>query len=148
MKLEEAIKGKFRNEYHKASLNILFTHTVLGEKIAPLFKKNDITSQQFNVLRILRGQHPKSINIKDIKERMLDKNSDVSRIIDRLFIKKLILRQESKTDRRQKDVKISPAGLQLLSEMDGCEQAMDNLLANLSLEEVKQLNFLLDKIHQ
>lgn len=146
MKLEEEIKSKFRNEYHKARLNIMFTHSILGEKIIPLFKNNNITAQQFNVLRILRGQHPQSINIKDIKERMLDKNSDVSRIIDRLFIKKLILRQESKTDRRQKDVKIAPTGLQLLQQMDGCEQAMDDLLANLSLNEVKQLNFLLDKI--
>lgn len=108
--------------------------------------KYGLAAPQFNVLRILRGQHPDAASIGLIKERMLDKNSDVSRIVERLFKKKLIERKESKSDRRQKEVLLTKKGLELLEKMAFCEKQEDAVLSNLNKKEVKVLNELLDKI--
>jgi DNA-binding MarR family transcriptional regulator len=146
MNLEDEIKSTFRNNSHKALVNIYYTSNVLGEQFYKMLKKHGLAAPQFNVLRILRGQYPKAVSVGLIKERMLDKNSNVSRIIDRLYNKGLVERKESKTDRRQKDILISKKGLDLLSEMGECEQNEDQLLSNLSEEEIQLLNDLLDKI--
>ena len=95
MKIEEEIKSHFRNEYHKALVNIYYTNSMLVEELQIALKKYGITTQQYNILRILRGQHQKAVSIGTIRERMLDKNSDVSRIIERLKVKKLVSRGES-----------------------------------------------------
>ncbi len=145
MKLEEEIKSHFRNEYHKALVNIYYTNCVLVEEFQRLLGEYGITPQQFNVLRILRGQHPESVSIGAIRERMLDKNSDVSRIIERLKVKGVVARNESKDDRRLKDVKITAKGLSLLKKMDKCDEQVDAFLSKLSKKEVTQLNDLLDK---
>jgi len=146
MKLEDEIKSNFRNNSHKALVNIYYTSNILGEHFYKMLKKYGLAAPQFNVLRILRGQYPKAASISLIKERMLDKNSNVSRIVERLFNKGLVERKESKTDRRQKDILISKKGLDLLSEMGECEQNEDQLLSNLNEEELQLLNDLLDKI--
>lgn len=146
MKLEDEIKSKFRNDYHKALVNLYYTNNVIGEQFFKMMKEYGLAAPQFNVLRILRRQHPDAVSIGLIKERMLDKNSDVSRIVDRLYKKKLVERKESKTDRRQKDVVITKKGLELLDKMTICEKKEDNILSKLSKKEVKLLNELLDKI--
>lgn len=146
MKIEEEIKSKFRNENQKALVNLHYTNLVLGNSMNQILKELDVSLQQFNVLRILRGQYPMSASIGLIKERMLDQNSDVSRIIDRLKQKKLVSRKECKSDRRQKDVLISTAGLELLNSFDQQEIEMDSLTKGLDENELKNLNNLLDKL--
>lgn len=147
MLLEEEIKGRFRNEYHKGLINLTYTTKQLGYEFYQALKQHDITEQQYNVLRIIRGFRADApLSIGFIKERMLDKDSDVSRIVDRLFQKNMVSRNENATDRRQKSVDITDTGLELLSSMLECEMKIDNLLQNLSEEEVTQLNLLLDKI--
>lgn len=146
MKIEDEIKSKFRNENHKALVNLYYTETLLSGYFQNMLKKYGLAEPQFNVLRILRGQIPHAASIGLIKERMVNKNSDVSRIIERLFIKGLVERKECNVDRRQKDVIISKKGLVLLNKMAACEEQEDKLLDNLSKDEVRQLNYLLDKI--
>jgi len=110
-------------------------------------KKHEITEQQYNVLRILRGFRSEApLSIGFIKERMLDKDSDVSRIVDRLYEKEMVSRKENVADRRQKDIEITAKGLSLLDSMFECERNADKLLINLTEEEIKEFNRLLDKI--
>ena len=147
MKIEEEIKGRFRNEYHKGLINITYTANHLNYEFYQSLKKHGLAEQQYNVLRILRGFRSEApLSIRFIKERMLDKDSDVSRIVDRLFQKALVSRVENRKDRRQKSVAITEAGLALLDKMFNCEQKADTLLSNLSMEEVAELNRLLDKV--
>lgn len=146
MKIEDELKSRFRNDYHKLTVNLLLTTSRLSECFQHSIKDYDITLTQFNVLRILRGQNQKPVSIGIIKERMIDRNSDVSRILDRLVQKKLVERTENEKDRRQKDVKISKAGLTLLKEIDVWENKMDKHLKHLSDTEVKKLNDMLDKL--
>jgi len=146
MKIEDELKSKFRNDYHKLMVNIFLTSTRLGDKFQKSMKVYDITPAQYNVLRILRGQNQKAVSVGLIKERMIDRNSDTSRIIERLVQKKLIERTENTEDRRQKDVRITTKGLNVLSEIDACEQAMDQHLMHLTPEEVKTMSTLLDKL--
>jgi len=110
------------------------------------FKKYGITGQQFNVLRILRGQHPKPATIKLLKERMLDKMSDTSRIVDRLLKKELVKKTICKGDRRLVDIIISERGKKILEKLDACNEQMDSVLKRLSVADAKKLNQLLDKI--
>ncbi|NMC99139.1 MAG: MarR family transcriptional regulator [Bacteroidales bacterium] len=147
MRIEDEIKGRFRNEYHKGLINLRYTVNYLSYNFMQELKKHDITESQYNVLRILRGfQNEAPLTVGFIKERMLDKSSDVSRIVDKLFNKKLVNRIENTKDRRQKLVSITEKGLDLLNKMYDCEIKADLLLKNLSLEEVQDLNFILDKI--
>lgn len=147
MQLEKEIHQKqFRNENQKGIVNILFTYSWLITRIKRFLKPYGITPQQFNVLRILKGQYPQPISTSVIRERMLDKMSDVSRMVDRLLDKTLILRTPCSTDKRLVDVVISEQGLQLLNTIDARGQEMDALMNNLSTEEVQLLNQLLDKI--
>ncbi len=148
MGIENEIKSKFRNEYHKALVNLYYTNNVIGEQFFKMLNEYGLAAPQFNVLRILRGQYPNAASIGLIKERMLDKNSDVSRIVDRLFKKKLVERKEGKSDRRQKDVLITKMGLELLEKMAVCENQEDAILSNLNKKEVNLLNELLDKIRE
>ena len=147
MTLEEEIRQKkFRSEEHKAIINIYYTNCFITSKIGSFLKKFELTLQQYNILRILRGQKAKPIPMFEIKNRMLDKNSDVSRIVERLRLKKLLERKICRNDRRQMDVKIIQSGLDLLSKMDIIDQQSDKILSFLSEKEAKQLNVLLDKI--
>lgn len=149
MKIEDEIKGRFRNNYHKGLINLKYTVNHLSYKFLQFLKKHDLTEQQYNILRVLRGFRKEgSKSISFLKERMLDKGSDVSRILDKLFAKSLISRKEGTIDRRQKDVEITEKGLELLSEMDEIELKVDTFLKNLTKKEVIELNRLLDKIRE
>lgn len=147
MRLEDEIKQtSFRNEYHKLAVNLIFTHSWLMSKIYELLDKYDLTPQQFNLLRILRGQYPQPASITLLKERMLDKMSDASRLVERLVAKGLVERRVCSEDRRKVDVVISKKGLKVLQKIDEKDEEMDNFLKNLSINEAEQLNSLLDKL--
>lgn len=148
MNIQDEIKSKFKNEYLKARVNIHYTHNYLNSLLIEILKPFNLSPSQFNVLRILRGQYPNTSNIGLIKERMLDKNSDISRVIDRMLVKKLVNRSECKLDRRQKDIQISKLGLEYLSKIDEQEKEFDNQMRHLTNDEVIQLNNLLDKIRK
>jgi DNA-binding MarR family transcriptional regulator len=147
MSLEQDIHQEtFRNQYQKAIINILFTENYLVTRMTDVFKDFDITRQQYNVLRILRGQFPEPATINLIKDRMLDKMSDSSRIVERLRAKDLVERADGRTDKRSVEITISHKGLELLKEMQPKVNDLEKLLHNLSVEETRDLNFLLDKI--
>jgi len=147
MKLEDEIKqNSFRNEYHKLAVNLIFTNSWLMSKIYELLDEYDLTPQQFNLLRILRGQYPKPASITLLKERMLDKMSDASRLVERLLAKGMVERKICPEDRRKVDVVITKKGLKLLEKIDKTDNEMDNYLKNLSEVEAKKLNELLDKL--
>ncbi|HOX83008.1 MAG TPA: MarR family transcriptional regulator [Chryseolinea sp.] len=147
MALEKDIQQTdFRNEYQKGLLNICYTYYFLISHVNELFKKHDITRQQYNVLRILRGQHPNQVSVYSIRDRMLDKMSDASRIVERLRLKELVIRKSAEKDKRAAAVSISDQGLALLEAMEPETEIMDSLLSNLSEKEVQLLNTLLDKI--
>lgn len=148
MRLEEEIKQKnFKNEYEKGIINLIYTYNWLDTRMKAFFKAYDITPQQFNILRILRGQHPNPCTVNLLKERMLDKMSDASRIVERLRIKKLLVRNISSKDRRSVDIMISQAGLDLLEKLDSdIEQVHKDIFTNLTPHEASQLNALLDQM--
>ncbi len=146
MTIQDEIKSNFKNEYLKARVNIHFTHNFLNNQLIDVLKPLQITPTQFNVLRILRGQYPKTSSIGLLKDRMLDKNSDISRIVDRMFAKKLVVRKECKLDRRQKDIQITQLGLDYLAKVDIHELELDKRMHLLTIKEVAQLNSLLDKL--
>ena len=147
MTIEEELKGRFRNDYHKGLINLTYTARQLSYEFFQSLKSHNITEQQYNVLRILRGFRSEApLCIGFIKERMLDKDSDVSRIIDRLYEKELVSREENPTDRRLKTKEITEKGLGLLDRLFDCEKKADTLLNNLSDNEISELNALLDKI--
>lgn len=148
MKLEEEIQQqKFRNEYQKGVVNIIYTFGWLRGRLTRAFKKHNISMQQYNVLRILNGQFPKGISTSEIRKRMLDKMSDVSRIVDRMEKLSLVEKSKDKRDRRLIEVKITARGKILLEKMKSIEKETDDLIREkLTKEEAQQLNFLLDKI--
>ncbi len=146
MKIEEEIKQKkFKSPHQKAVLNLLFTANWVQNKQRELFEPFGVTGQQYNMLRILRGQHPKPIPAVEIKSRMLDKNSDVSRLLDRLIGKKLVQKNQCPNDKRASDVSITETGLELLTNLDSAINNLDANFLTLSKEEAKQLSDLLDK---
>ena len=147
MKLEEEIKQiEFRSEFHKAVVNLIFTGNWIHLRNSIFLKGYGLTSQQFNVLRILRGQHPEPVSVNEIISRMLDKMSNVSRIIDKLVAKELVDRKECPRDRRQVDVFITKKGMEVLAKIDIESLNRDEEILNLSLPEAKKLNMLLDKL--
>ena len=148
MSLEKDIsQTSFRNEYQKGIINLIYTYNWMNEKMKTVFDKEDITGQQYNILRILRGAG-KPISTLQIRDRMLDKMSDTSRIVDRLVLKGLAKKNICKNDKRLVDVSISAKGKKLLEKIDHYEKDMDAILGNLSQAETKTLNLLLDKIRQ
>ena len=147
MKLEDEIQQKkFKSEYQKAAINIVFTYNWLSSFYSDCFKPYDITVQQFNILRILRGQHPKPASIKLLKERMLDKMSDVSRLVEKLRVKGLLKRELCEFDRRNVDVVITSKGLDILKSLDKIDTLSQKYLSGLNENEIKQLNNLLDRM--
>jgi DNA-binding MarR family transcriptional regulator len=139
-------QSKFRNEWQKATINIIYTNSWLEEKMKDFLAKEDITSQQFNVLRILRGSQPKPLSTLEIRNRMLDKMSDVSRIVDRLLKKDLVEKRVCTKDKRLVDVTISAKGLKLLEKLDARNDDMDAHAKNITEAEAKTLNKILDKL--
>jgi DNA-binding MarR family transcriptional regulator len=143
---EEINQKKFKNEHQKLAVNILYTHGWLFSKYLKLLKKHSLTLSQYNVLRILRGQHPNASTINLLKERMLDKTPDASRLVDRLIEKKLVKRNTCSADRRRVDVSITQQGLKVLSRLDFIDDAFKVVFKSLKRTEAKDLNNLLDKL--
>jgi DNA-binding MarR family transcriptional regulator len=115
VKLEEAIKSnKFKNEVHKAGLNILYTAWWLKTMTSKELKKYGLTHEQFNVLRILKGKYPQQMCVRDVAYRMIEKNSNVPRIVDRLELKKLVRRSTSLNDKRETAISLTDAGVNIL----------------------------------
>jgi DNA-binding MarR family transcriptional regulator len=147
MKLEDEIKQKkFKDEYEKLVVNILFTGNWMNLLNAKNLKPLGLTLPQYNVLRILRGQHPEPATVNLLIDRMLDKSSNASRIVDKLLKKNLVARKICKNDRRSVDVLITGKGLELLKQIDGESKKWNQIYKTLNPEEAKKLNFLLDKI--
>jgi DNA-binding MarR family transcriptional regulator len=142
--IEDAIQSRFRNEKHKAIVNILYTAKYIEGKIEAFIKPYQLSQQQYNILRIVRGAAGKPVSLKYIKERMLDKMSDVSRIVDKLYQKELLKRVECPNDRRSVDITITEKGLELLSKMDENAHEIDAILKNLEHSQLQTLNHLLD----
>lgn len=148
MGIQEDIKQKkaFRNDYQKVAVNIMYTFNWLTEGLKQLVEPYDITIQQYNVLRILKGSHPEPLSTQEIRVRMLDKMSDVSRIVDRMIAKELVSKSMCPTDKRLVDVQITKKGISLLNQLKKLELSMDEQLSALSPEEAAQLSLLLDKL--
>jgi DNA-binding MarR family transcriptional regulator len=146
MTIEEEIKqSKFSTLQQKAILNILFTANWIQNKQKEFFEPHGITGQQYNILRILRGKHPNQISAAEIKTRMLDKNSDVSRLIDRLILKELVVKSQCPKDKRAFDIAITESGLDLLKKLDTAINKLDLQVIGLSNDEAIILSGLLDK---
>lgn len=149
MSLEKDINQlKFRSEQQKGLLNIIYTYSWVSERIKLMLDKEDITPQQFNILRILRGSHPEPLSTLQIRERMLDKMSDTSRIVDRLILKNLVSKKICADDKRLVDVNITDKGRKLLDRLDKKNEEMDAIINELSPSEIRTLNKLLDKIRK
>lgn len=147
MRLEEEIQStKFEDNYQKVVINITYTYGWLSNVLRGEFEKFNLTAQQFNILRILRGQSPKPSTVNLLKERMLDKMSDASRIVDRLVQKGLVSRCTNTSDRRAVDIHISEQGLDILSQIDIEFISRDFIKGNLTEEEAGKLSDLLDKL--
>ena len=146
MSLEKDInQNKFRNEHQKATINLIYTYNWMSEKLKVFFDRFSITPQQFNILRILRGAG-KPISTLQIRQRMLDKMSDTSRIVDRLIIKDLVKKVICNTDKRLVDISISDKGIKLLEKTDEYAIELDAVFGNLTVAEAKTLNKLLDRV--
>ena len=147
MGIEKDIQqARFRNPYQKAAINLIYTLGWMREKTKSVFDAEDITPQQFNILRILRGSFPKPLSTLQIRERMLEKMSDTSRIVDRLIAKGLVKKLTCKNDRRLVDVVISDKGKKLLERLDTRQDEIDGVLGKLSENDANILSDLLDKI--
>lgn len=146
MGIEQDINQKrFRNDYQKGLVNFIYTFNWMNERMKGIFDREDITSQQFNILRILRGAG-KPLSTLQIRQRMLDKMSDTSRIVDRLVVKGLVKKEICASDKRLVDVLITEKGMKLLEKMEQYDAEMDGIFGQLSEKEVITLNELLDKI--
>lgn len=147
MEIEKEIYStKFENNHQKVIVNLIYTYGWITDLLKQQLNKHKITLQQYNILRILRGQHPKPATINLLKERMLDKMSDASRIVERLVQKDLVKRCVSNKDRRAVDILITPKGLDILQKLDIEMSSRDILKANISDEEAGLLSTLLDKM--
>lgn len=148
MSLEEELQTtNFQNLQHKTALNVLFTSAWLRNRTQCIFKQFGLSSEQFNVLRILRGQFPKTLSLKEITARMLERNSNTTRIVEKLVNKALIQRDHSQEDKRELQIQITTQGLEVLSEIDACfEQDKTHEVPHLTQAECKTLNKLLDKM--
>ena len=147
MKIEDVIKSKAMSLSTKTVINLSYTSRIIEETIATKFKSYDLTMQQYNVLRILRGQKGNPANLSTVQERMVDRNSNTTRLVDKLIKKGWVKRNICKQNRRKVEIFITPKGLELLQELDPVtEQNNNDILTNLNTSEIEQLNTLLDKL--
>ena len=149
VKLEQAIKStKFKNEVHKAGLNILYTAWWLKTVMSKDLKEYGLTHEQYNVLRILKGKHPEQMCVRDIACRMIEKSSNVPRIVDRLELKKLVKRSTSEIDKRETVITLTQSGITILEASTVIlNKLMDETIA-VSDKEATALNVLLEKVRQ
>ncbi len=147
MGIEQDVKqAKFSSEFQKAMVNILFTSSWLGNRNTSYFKKFDISPEQFNVLRILRGSHPNPMRLADIAERMIERNSNCTRLVEKLRQKRMVNRQLCETNRRQVDISITSKGLKILEEIDQDNDYWTAAEKKITKVEARELNRILDKL--
>jgi len=147
MSLEQDLQQeKFSNEYNKAAVNILFTSSWLYNVNANRLKDYDITPEQYNVLRILRGSHPKPMMLTDISSRMIDKSSNATRLVEKLRQKGFLKPEICENNRRQVDIIITDKGLNILKKIDADESAWLKILKSITRSEAQELNRILDKL--
>lgn len=148
MNIEEAIQQKnFESEFQKAHINILFTANWLSQSLGPALEPLNLTWQQFNILRILRGMHPEPASVKLLTERMIDKMSNASRLVEKLKQKGMVERRACPADRRQVDVVLTEKGQEILEDASKrIAQMTQQTFSSLSVAEAQSLNSLLDKI--
>lgn len=148
MKIEEAIQQtKFESEFQKAHINIMYTANWLGQSFGPALDPLNLTWQQFNILRILRGMHPEPASVKVLTERMIDKMSNASRLVEKLKQKGMVERRACPADRRQVDIVLTEKGEEILKiASQRITQMTQDAFASLTEEEAQILNGLLDKI--
>lgn len=147
MTIEEIIKSTLPLSLEKKTiLNIIYTKNILGDKFNELLKPFEISEEQYNVLRILRGQKAIPCNMSVIQERMLAKTSNTTRLVDKLLLKDLVNREICPENRRKMEISITQRGLNILSELDAKVQKHEHLFSeNLTTDELTQLNLLLEK---
>jgi len=147
MKIEEEIKSTVAlDNSKKIILNVLYTQNVIADKLNEILKPYDLSGEQYNVLRILRGQKGNPANMCVIQERMLAKTSNTTRLVDKLLLKNLVTRNVCPENRRKIEVLITQKGLDILTELDPKVQEHENFFSkNLNTEELEQLNQLLEK---
>lgn len=147
MKIEEEIKSTVAlDNSKKIILNVLYTQNVIADKLNEILKPYDLSGEQYNVLRILRGQKGNPANMCVIQERMLAKTSNTTRLVDKLLLKNLVTRNVCPENRRKIEVLITQKGLDILTELDPKIQEHENFFSkNLNTEELEQLNQLLEK---
>lgn len=136
----------FNSQYHKAAVNLIYTGKWIIKHHTEVFQEHNLSLQQYNLLRILRGASPTPVTLNYIRKRMLDKMSDASRIVENLFNKGLVDRKLNPKDRRKVNIQITKEGLHILSEIDKKSHILDSYLHNLDGKEIDQLNALLDKL--
>lgn len=148
MKIEEVIKTRQPMEVAtKTVINLMYTSRVVEEAVTSIFKEYNLTNQQYNVLRILRGQKNKPANLSTLQERMIDRSSNTTRLVDKLIQKKLVTRNVCPDNRRKVEISITEIGLDILDKLDPItSQTNKDVLQNLNSEELKTLNNLLDKL--
>lgn len=148
MRLEEEIKqSKFKDQHHKLGVNVIYSAAWMSAINLKTLKPFNISSQQFNILRILKGRYPEPATVKLLTERMLDKMSNASRLVEKLKQKGLVERTSCPKDRRQVDIAITKKGMDLISKAsEVVDGEIKNSLSNLTKSEAKQLNELLDKM--
>jgi DNA-binding MarR family transcriptional regulator len=147
MRIEDAIKQKsFKDPYNKALVNLLYTNSYIVARQGKLFKPYGLSPEQYNVLRILRGKHPEPITVSSIQDRMLNKMSNASRLVEKLKQKDLVNRTECPSDRRQVDITITEKGLGTLADLEDKIDNFNRQILNLNESELQQLNELLDKL--
>lgn len=147
MRIEDEIQQKqFKSEFHKAEVNLLFTASWKSSQSAALMKPFSLTLPQYNILRILKGQHPHPAPLKLLTERMIDKMSNTSRLVEKLNQKGLVTRKNCEENRRQVDILITEEGIRVCNEIT--TRLEEDLLRknNLTETEAKELNNLLDKM--
>jgi len=146
-KIEEAIQQKeFKDQFNKAVVNLIYTHSYLVTAQSVLFKPHDLSPEQYNVLRILKGQNGVPTTVSSIQDRMLNKMSNASRLVEKLKMKGLVERNECPADRRQVDILITEKGLELLKTIQKQVEESNVQYINLTNDEAIQLNDLLDKL--
>jgi DNA-binding MarR family transcriptional regulator len=149
MQLEKALQSsKFSSPVQKAHLNVLYTAWWLKTQLTKTLKEFDLTHEQYNVLRILKGKHPETLCVKEIAGRMIERSSNVPRIIDRLVLKKLVLRSTSEVDKRETVMQLTQAGMVLLAESTIAVDMLMQQLITLSNHEAEQLSKLCEKLRE
>lgn len=143
---DEIRQYRFRSESQKAIINLIYTYNQVSGQMMALLQSFGLTMQQFNILRILKGQYPKPSTNNLVKERMLDRNSDVTRLIDRMIKAGLVTRSSCEKDRRRVDILITQKGMDMLAAIEPHETAMDRLTGDLTEAELAELNRLLDRL--